>query len=168
MKKNHRKFLNELQLSFGLFDAETFTGSFKEFEDIFSPAALLLHFQPDGIISLEDFDYLLAINYKQQLCGYYKVSIFDFSNEIELHAGFCSNSPFLNRSYFQLTKQFVTAIAEQFPAYDISVWVDPQNTKIKPLLQFVGFKKSELKMQDLAYENYRLNNLTKHRVNSNP
>jgi hypothetical protein len=155
MKKNNRKFLNELRISFGQFTTETFTGSLKKFEHIFTPAALLMHFQPDGIISLEGFDHLLAINYKQQLCGYYKVSIFDFSNEIELHAGISLNSPFLNRSYFQLTKQFVTAIAEQFPTYDISVWVDPQNSKIKPLLQFVGFKKSELKMQGLNYENYR-------------
>jgi hypothetical protein len=156
MKIKHRKLLNAFHIQYGAFSAQTLRVDLKQLATIFTPTELINHFQPDGVISKEPFDHFLAIHYQKQLVGYYKISILDFSNEIELHAGIKLNSPFLNRSYFQLTKQFVCTIAKQFPAYDISVWVDPQNTKIQPLLQFVGFEKSAHKMQGFTHENYRL------------
>jgi hypothetical protein len=89
-----------------------------------------------------------------QLIGYYKISIFDFSNEIELHAGITLLNPFLNRSYFNLTKQFVWEISVCFPSHHIAIWVDRENKKILSLLDFVGFQKSSKPILKGTFEHY--------------
>jgi hypothetical protein len=155
MKKNHRKLLNQLSISQGSFTTQTFSENLKLYKSIFSPEELIAHFPPRGFIFVESFDHLLGIHYQNKLIGYYKVSIFDFSKEIELHAGIVQLNPFLNRSYFVLTKKFVSEISKQFHGYQISLWVDQSNKKILCLLDFLGFEKTEEFTLNKQYINYK-------------
>ena len=154
MKIKHRKLLHALNIQYGAFSAQTLRVDLKQLATIFTQTELMSHFQPDGVILKESFDHFLEIRYQKQLIGYYKISIFDFSNEIELHAGITLLNPFLNRSYFNLTKQFVWEISACFPSYQIAIWVDRENKKILSLLDFVGFQKSSKPMLKGTFEHY--------------
>jgi hypothetical protein len=156
MKVKHRRLLEQISMRFGAFTTQSLSINLNELAEIFSPTELSFHFPPDGVISKETFDYFLEIRYQNQIVGYYKISIFDFSSEIELHAGITPIRPFLNRSYFQLTKLFVLEILQRFPAYPISLWVDQKNAKIISLLQFIGFEKSTKPLINDQYEHYFL------------
>ncbi len=154
MKIKHRKLLHALTIRYGAFSAQTMRVDLKQLAAIFTQSEIINHFQPDGIILKESFDHFLEIQYQKQLIGYYKISIFDFTNEIELHAGIIELSPFLKRSYFELTKLFVIEIAKQFPNHQLSIWVAKNHPKIRSLLEFVGFVKVDAHMNNEAYENY--------------
>lgn len=157
MKIKHRRLLNAFHIQYGAFSAQTMRIDLKQLATIFTPTELINHFQPDGVILKEPFDHFLAIHYQKQLVGYYKISILDFSDEIELHAGIIEVSPFLKRSYFELTKLFVLEMAKVFSMYKITLWVDRKNKKIHGLLDFVGFKKTESPMINNKYEQYTIN-----------
>lgn len=154
MKIKHRRRLHALDIQFGAFSAQTLRVDLKQLATIFTQTELISHFQPDGVILKESFDHFLEIRYQKQLIGYYKISIFDFSNEIELHAGIIELRPFLMRSYFELTKLFVIEIAKQFPDHQLSIWVAKNHPKIRSLLEFVGFAKVDTNIKNEAYENY--------------
>lgn len=157
MKIKHRKLLNAFHIQYGAFSAQTLRVDLKQLATIFTPTELINHFQPDGVILKEPFDHFLAIHYQKQLVGYYKISILDFSNEIELHAGIIEVSPFLKRSYFELTKLFVLELGALFSMYQITLWVDRHNKKIHGLLDFIGFNKTESPMINNKYEQYTIN-----------
>lgn len=157
MKIKHRRQLNSFYIQYGGFSTQSLHVELKQLATIFTPKELINLFPPDGLIFKESFDHFLAIHYCNELVGYYKISILDFSNQIELHAGLVEISPFLKRSYFELTKIFVNELKALFSQYQISLWVDCNNKKILGLLNFIGFKKKESPLINNKYEQYTIN-----------
>jgi hypothetical protein len=120
----------------------------KGIEKIFVHEDNLKNFPPNGIFEPSDLDHFYYILLKDQVVGFYRVIDLFFSDTVELHGGFNKYESFIVRSYFELTKKFVSCILSSFPEKKICTVVHVENISY---LNFIRLKRSEESSNYVVY-----------------
>jgi hypothetical protein len=107
----------------------------------FSHKENILNFPPDGIPSKTNIEHFLSINKSEKIYGFYRIIDLQFENKIELHGSFKSESNFLIKGYFELTKKFVSEVQDEFPEMKITSVVSASNKSVIKFLEFLKFEK---------------------------
>lgn len=108
-------------------------------ENYFSTENNLKSFPPDGKLKASDLDYFFYIMHHEKVVGFYRVTDLYFKGSIELHGSFCKQNTFLIKSYFELTKVFVSSIFKTFPNKQISTIVQLNNEGVIKFLNYLNF-----------------------------
>jgi hypothetical protein len=119
----------------------------------FSSEDNLKSFPPNGKLKKTELDYFYYIYLNDNVVGFYRITDLYFSNKIELHGSFSLSNTFLIKSYFELTRLFVSQIFILFPAKKIQTVVNNSNKKVFRFLNYLNFIKIE---GDENQKNYSL------------
>lgn len=151
-----KEFLTNYKCHHGNLSVENYNGSLLDLSNLFTKSENDLNFPPVGIIQNSEIEYFLSIKLSGELFGFYKIVNLDFNNEIELHGSFKSNTNFLIKYYFELTKIFVLDIQTKFPKKSITSNVSSSNLNVIRFLEYLDFKKQNeiLSESNKKYFNY--------------
>jgi hypothetical protein len=108
-------------------------------EKYFSNEDNLRSFPPDGKLKVSELDYFYYILYKESIVGFYRITDLFFKGSIELHGSFNKQNTFLIKSYFELTKIFVSNIFIVFPNKRILTMVQLTNKGVIGFLSYLNF-----------------------------
>ncbi len=110
-----------------------------DIEKHFSNEDNLKSFPPHGILEATELDYFLLIYLNDSVVGFYRITDLYFKGIIELHGSFSRHETFLIKSYFELTKLFVTQIFNLFPSKKIQTTVQNKNKSVIKFLNYLNF-----------------------------
>lgn len=108
-------------------------------EKYFSKEDNLKSFPPDGKLEASELDYFYYIMYYETIVGFYRITDLFFKGNIELHGSFCKQNTFLIKSYFELTKVFVSNIFKAYPNKQILTIVQLNNKGVIKFLKYLNF-----------------------------
>jgi RimJ/RimL family protein N-acetyltransferase len=113
-------------------------------ETYFSIEDNLKSFPPHGKLEKTELDFFFYILHNNAVVGFYRVTDLFFNNEIELHGSFNKYNTFLVKTYFELTRLFVTNIQNTFTNSVVNSTVHRENKKAIVFLEYLGFEFAEL------------------------
>lgn len=151
-----RKQLSKLNISYGPLEM-VYCSNPQGIEQYFSREVNLISFPPDGVVRTTELDVFYTIKLGDSIVGYYKAVDLFFDGIIELHGSYDGPRTFLLKTYFLLTKKFVSVVQNTFPDKVITVLIDKSNTKVLKLLYWLKFEKDNDYI-DSKYASFRLNN----------
>jgi len=108
-------------------------------EKYFSREDNLKSFPPDGKLNASELDHFYYIMHNETIVGFYRITDLFFKSTIELHGSFCKQNTFLIKSYFELTKAFVSNVFKAFPGIQISTIVQLNNKGVIKFLKYLNF-----------------------------
>lgn len=149
--------LKEYNCVFGKLSVAEHNGLLTDLSNLFTLSENFLNFPPDGNINKSEIEYFFSIRKSGKLLGFYKIIDLHFENKIELHGSFKSNTNFLIKHYFELTKIFVTDIQIKFPKRDITSIVSSSNLSVIRFLGYLNFKEQSVFFSEsnIKYINYK-------------
>lgn len=115
----------------------------------------LKSFPPHGKLEATELDYFYYIYHSDSIVGFYRVTDLYFKGIIELHGSFSKHDTFLIKSYFELTKIFVSQIFILFPSKKIQTTVQNTNKSVIKFLNYLNFiyiGKDEIKKDFQLFE----------------
>jgi hypothetical protein len=110
-----------------------------DIEKYFSVDDNLKSFPPNGKLEATELDYFYYIFHNNSVVGFYRVTDLFFKDIIELHGSFNKHDTFLIKSYFELTKLFVSTFFILFPTKKIQTTVHLSNTSVIKFLKYLNF-----------------------------
>lgn len=110
-----------------------------DIEKYFSIEDNLKSFPPNGKLEASELDYFYYIFHNNSVVGFYRITDLYFKGIIELHGSFSMHNTFLIKSYFELTRIFVSQIFILFPKKKIQTTVQSENTSVIKFLNYINF-----------------------------
>jgi hypothetical protein len=129
-----------------------------EIEKHFTLDDNLKSFPPNGKLEATELDFFYYILHKNSVVGFYRVTDLFFNNEIELHGSFNKYRTFLVKSYFELTRIFVTSVQNIFQNSIVSSSVYKDNKKAIMFLEFLGFELVEFDINNDKFLIFKITN----------
>lgn len=110
-----------------------------DIEKYFTTEENLKSFPPEGKLEATELDYFYYIMHKSSVVGFYRITDLYFNGVIELHSSFSKSNTFLIKSYFELTRIFISQIFILFPEKKIQTTVKKTNKNVIKFLFYLGF-----------------------------
>jgi|GEM_PF-5277198 len=110
-----------------------------DIEKHFSTEDNIKSFPPNGKLDLSELDYFFYIFHNNTVVGFYRITDLFFKDIIELHGSFNKHDTFLIRSYFELTRIFVSKIFALYPSKKIQTTVKSSNSSVIKFLKYLNF-----------------------------
>lgn len=134
--------VRKLNTKNGILYIEYCDNSILDLKKYFTDEDLIKSFPPDGILEVSELDYFFYIKCDSEVVGFYRIIDLFFDEVLELHGSFNKYDTFLVKSYFELTKIFVSQVMEMFPNKKIISLANISNTRVQRFLIYLNFIKT--------------------------